>query len=138
MSIVLFDTNVLSELMRARPDPKVIAFIRMQRGSVISAVSVQELVYGAERASDPARRAKLIAWIASIRLQFAGRIVDIDSDIAESAGRLRAAAEAQGRPTEAIDALIAACAIGRGAAVATRNASDFEPMGVAVVNPWTL
>lgn len=49
----------------------------------------------------------------------------------------RAVAEAQGRPTEAIDALIAACAIARGAAVATRNAGDFVPMGVPVIDPWT-
>lgn len=133
---VLFDTNVLSELMRPRPEQRVTAFIRAQRGAVVSAVTIQDLMYGAERASDATRRAKLISWIASLRVQYSGRIVGIDADVAETAGRLRAAAEAKGRPTEAIDALIAACALARGAIVATRNVNDFEPMGVPVVDPW--
>lgn len=137
MSAVLFDTNVVSELVRARPDPNVVAFVRAQSAPFISVVTVHELTYGAERAP-PARRAKLLAWIAALRSQFAGRIVAIGEDVAAEAGRLRAAAEAQGRPTEAIDALIAACAAAQGAAVATRNTSDFEPMGVPVVNPWTM
>jgi predicted nucleic acid-binding protein len=135
VSAVLLDTNVLSELVRPRPDANVVAFVRVQSDPLISVVSVHELTYGAERAPPP-RRAKLLAWIAALRSQFAGRIVPIGEDIAAEAGRLRAAAEAQGRPTEAIDALIAACAASRGAAVATRNSSDFSPMGVTVLNPW--
>lgn len=135
MSAVLFDTNVVSELVRPRPDPGVVAFVRAQSDPLISVVTVHELTYGAERAP-PARRAKLLASIAALRSQFAGRIVAVNEDIAAEAGRLRAAAEAQGRPSEAIDALIAACAAAHGATVATRNASDFEPMGVPVVNPW--
>ena len=137
MNAVLFDTNVVSELVRPRPDPKVVAFVRAQNEPFISVVTVHELTFGAERAP-PARRAKLSAWIAALRSQFAGRIVVVDEEIAAEAGRLRAAAEAQGRPTEAIDALIAACAVARGAAVATRNTSDFEPMGVPVIDPWTV
>ena len=135
MSAVLLDTNVVSELIRPRPDPNVVAFVGTQSEPFISVVTVHELTYGAERAP-PARRAKLLAWIAALRSQFAGRIVAIGEDVAAEAGRLRAVAEAQGRPTEAVDALIAACAVARGAAVATRNGSDFEPMGVPVINPW--
>lgn len=135
MSAVLFDTNVVSELVRPKPDANVMAFVRRQQDPFISVVTLHELTYGAERAP-PARRAKLLAWISALRSQFAGRIVTVDADIAAEAGRLRAAAEAQGRPTEAIDALIAACATARGAAVATRNASDFSPMGVPVIDPW--
>jgi hypothetical protein len=135
MNAVLFDTNVVSELVRPRPDAAVAAFVRAQNDPLISVITVHELTYGAERAP-PARRAKLLAWIAALRSQFAGRIVAVGEDIAAEAGRLRAAAEAQGRPTEAIDALIAACAAAHGAAVATRNTADFEPMGVPVLNPW--
>jgi toxin FitB len=136
MTLVLFDTNVLSELVRPKPDPKVATFVKAHNDAVISVLTIHELTYGAERAADPARRAKLIAWISSVRAQFGCRIVEIDSDIANHGGRLRAAAEAQGRPTEAIDALIAACAIARGAAIATRNTSDFDPMGVRTIDPW--
>lgn len=135
MSAVLFDTNVVSELVRPRPDANVVAFVRAQSEPFISVITIHELIYGAERAP-AARRAKLLAWIAALRSQFAGRIVAVDEAIAAEAGRLRAAAEAQGRPTEAIDALIAACAAARGATVATRNRGDFEPMGVPIINPW--
>ena len=135
MSGVLLDTNVLSELIRPKPDVKVVSFVSAQTDPFISVVTLHELTYGAERAP-PARRTKLIAWIASIRSQFAGRIVVIDENIAENAGRMRALAEAQGRPTEAVDALIAASALSRGATIATRNTTDFEPMGVAVIDPW--
>jgi toxin FitB len=136
LSAVLLDTNVLSELVRPRPDAKVTAFVRAQDDPYISALTLHELTYGAERAPAPDRRAKLIAWIASVRAQFTGRIVAVDADVAAEAGRLRAAAEAQGRPSEAVDALIAASALARGATVATRDTGGFEPLGVPVVNPW--
>lgn len=137
MSRVLLDTNVLSELVRARPQPQVVAFVRAQSDPLISALTIHEIAYGAERAPDPARRAKLLAWVAQIRRQFAGRIVAIDADIAEQAGRLRAAAAAQGASTDPVDALIAACAVARAASVATRNTRDFEAYGVGLIDPWS-
>lgn len=136
MTRVLLDTNVLSELVRPKPDPKVQAFVRAQTDPLISALTIHEIVFGAERAPAPARRAKLTAWVAAIQSQFAGRIVDIDTNVAEQAGRLRANAASQGANTDPIDALIAACAIARGATVATRNLRDFAPLGVNLVDPW--
>ena len=136
MSGILLDTNVLSELVRPKPDPKVQAFVRVQTDPLISALTIHEIVFGAERATDPARRTKLIAWVAAIQSQFAGRIVDIDVNVAEQAGRLRASAASQGSNTDPIDALIAACAISRSAAIATRNVRDFAPLGVTIVDPW--
>ena len=133
---MLLDTNVLSELVRPKPDPKVQAFVRAQTDPLISALTIHEIVFGAERASDQGRRAKLIAWVAGIQTQFAGRIVEIDANVAEQAGRLRANAASQGANTDPIDALIAACATTRAAAVATRNVRDFAPLGVGVVDPW--
>jgi hypothetical protein len=137
MSRVLLDTNVLSELVRPRPEPRVEAFVRAQADPLISVLTIHEISYGADRAPNPARRAKLIAWVAAIQSQFAGRIVDIDVDVAERSGRLRAAADAHGAPADPIDAMIAACALVRGAAVATRNVRDFAAFGVSVMDPWT-
>lgn len=136
MTRVLFDTNVVSELVRMHPSEKVQAFVRAQTDPLISALTVHELVFGAERAADPARRAKLMVWIAALRSEFEGRIVDIDASVAERAGHMRAAAASQGETSEPVDALIAACAASRGAIVATRNVRDFAPLGVAHVNPW--
>ena len=137
MTRMLLDTNVLSELVRPKPNPKVQAFVRAQTDPIISALTIHELVFGAERASDPARRTKLIAWIAGIQDQFSGRIVDIDANVAEKAGRLRASAVSQGASADPIDGLIAACAVLRGASIATRNVRDFVPFGTSVIDPWT-
>jgi predicted nucleic acid-binding protein len=133
---VLLDTNVLSELVRVRPDPRVTAFVADVAEPLISALTVHELVYGAARLLDLERRERLMAWVASVRERFEGRLVDVDADVADVAGRLRAAASANGRPVDPVDALIAASALVRGATVATRNVRDFEPLGVEVVDPW--
>lgn len=136
MTRILLDTNVLSELVRARPDPKVVEFVDAQSEPFISAVTIHEITYGAERTPDPARRVRLVSWVAQIRSTFAGRIVDVDADVAEQAGRLRAAAAAQGVSTDSMDALIAACAVARAASVATRNVRDFSAYGVTIIDPW--
>lgn len=133
----MLDTNVLSELVRPAPEPRVQAFVRSQIAPLISALTIHEIAYGADRAPDPARRAKLLAWVAAIKGQFVGRVIDIDASVAEQAGRLRVAAEAQGAPADPIDALIAACALSRGAVVSTRNVRDFRGFGVLILNPWT-
>lgn len=133
---VLLDTNVVSELVRQRPDPKVVAFVVAQHAPFMSVISLHELIYGAERAADPARRAQLLAWIAQLRQRFGPRMLELSADCAELAGRLRAAAAAQGRVCEPLDALIGATALRQGVPVATRNVRDFAPLGVALINPW--
>lgn len=136
MTPVLLDTNVLSELVRARPDPRVTAFVADVAEPLVSTLTLHELVYGAARLPDLERRERLMAWVASVRERFEGRLVDVDADVADVAGRLRAAASVRCRPIDPVDALIAASALVRGATVATRNVRDFEPLGVDVVDPW--
>jgi len=133
---VLLDTNVLSELVRPRPDPRVAAFVAGVAEPLISTLTLHELVYGAARVADLERRERLMAWVASLHQRFEERLVDVDAGVAEVAGRLRAAASVGGRPTDPVDALIAASALVRGATVATRNVRDFEPFGVDIVDPW--
>jgi len=135
--VLLLDTNVVSELVRPRPEPKIVAFVASQAAPLLSSLTIFEIVYGAERARDASRRIKLLSWAVAIQAEFAGRIVDVDPAVAERAGRLRAYADANGSPTQPTDALIAACALTRGATVATRNVRDFAAFGVAVINPWT-
>ena len=137
MSLVLLDTNVISELVRRRPEKRVVAFVQAQPGAIVSALLFHEIAYGAERVRDPTRRVRLADWVASIRSQYAERIVEIDADIAEQAGRWRAAAESNGVIVDPVDALISACAAARGAAVATRNTRDFAALGVTAINPWS-
>src|SRR5262249_2415259 len=102
----------------------------------LSALTLHEIAYGAARAPDAERRNKITVWIAAMRKRFAGRVIDIDAEVAEAGGRLRAAAEAAGAPSDPIDALIAACALGRGLTIATRNVRHFAAFGVELVDPW--
>jgi toxin FitB len=133
---VLLDTNVLSELVRQHPDERVVAFVAGAEVPLLSVLTLFELTYGAARAPDPTRRERLLVWLDTVRLRFAGRVIDVGPDVAEVAGRLRAAADFGGRPTDPIDSLIAASAVIHDAVVATRNVNDFEPLGVSVVDPW--
>jgi toxin FitB len=133
---VLLDTNVLSELVRGRPNPTVISFVTHLPAPWISVLTLHELVYGAERLADPLQRERLLTWIDTIRIRFAARTLSVDADIADIAGRLRAAAERGGRRVDVVDALLGASALSRGLAVATRNVRDFEVLQVATVDPW--
>jgi predicted nucleic acid-binding protein len=137
VSRILLDTNVLSELIRPKPLPHVQAFVRAQTDPLISVLTIHEIAYGANRVRDPARRTKLLSWVAAIQSQFVGRTIEIDAGVAEQAGRLRAAAADQGASADPIDALIAACALRHGAIIATRNVRDFAAFGVSVIDPWT-
>lgn len=132
----LLDTNVISELVRPKPEARVVAFVTQATDPWLSSVTLHELAYGAERSPDLARKAKLNGWIAGIIAEFAGRILVVDEDTAELSGRLRAFAAAQGRTASVLDALIAASAQVSGLTLATRNTRAFEALGVRAVNPW--
>ncbi len=137
MSAFLIDTNVVSELVRPAPDPRVLAFLERERDLWLSVLSLHELSYGAARLSDSNRRRRITAWLASIRRQFKGRWIDVDEEIATQAGRARAEAAAAGRTVTPMDSMIAATASSRSLTLATRNLRDFETIAVATFDPWT-
>lgn len=130
----LLDTNVLSELPRPRPHDKVLQWLGNQREIALSAVTLEELTYGVERAKGPARE-RLRGWLQGL-LDSRPRIVPITPLVASTAGRLRAQREAGGRPVAQADMLVAACALTEGLVLATRNVRDFEGCGVALLNPF--
>jgi predicted nucleic acid-binding protein len=135
----LLDTNVVSELRKTnsdRADRLVTAWARSiaAESMFLSAISVLELERGTllmER-RDPAQGAMLRSWMENLVIpSFAGRILPVDTPVA-----LRCAALHVPDPKSYRDALIAATALVHGMTVVTRNVSDFEPSGVAVLNPW--
>ena len=130
----LVDTNVLSELLRPRPNPDAVRWLERQAAIIVSVVSVEELAYGVARA--PAgRRPKLAGWLDAL-LGAAAHVLDVNLAVARAAGELRAGREAAGRRVAQADMLIAATAHVHGLTLATRNERDFEGCGVAVVNPF--
>jgi predicted nucleic acid-binding protein len=137
--MILLDTNVLSELMRAKPAPEVVAWIDSQPISqlYISAITVAEILYGIARMADGKRKQSLLA-LATLMFDedFAGRILSFDADAAIHYAGLAAESEAKGTVVDMADCQIAAIAVLHDAQVATRNVRHFDYLGVAIVNPW--
>lgn len=134
----LLDTNVISDLRRPeRADPAVVAWASTQPAAsqFLSSITILEIELGARLVErrDGAQGAILRAWIDNqILPHFEGRILAIDTAVALRCAGLHVPNR---RPER--DALIAATAAVHGLTVVTRNIADFEPMGVAVLNPWT-
>ena len=132
----MLDTNVLSELLRPGAEGRVIAFIEEQREPIVCAAVFHELTYGVELLPAGTKKARLSAGIETFRRRFRDRTINMDAEIAEISGRLRAGETRSGFALQPIDALIAACAIVASARLATRNIKDFERLGIELVNPW--
>jgi predicted nucleic acid-binding protein len=135
----LLDTNVLSELLRAVPDPAVVAWISAQAAEslFVSSVTEAEMRLGARLLPAGKRRQALeIALASMFEEEFAGRIRPFDTAAVlgyiEVVWRRRAA----GRPISQFVAQIAAIALHHGDQLATRNVSDFAGCGLSLVDPW--
>jgi toxin FitB len=139
--MIVLDTNVVSELMRRRPDAAVLGWIDASdaNGLALTAVTAGELLHGVARLPNGARRRRLAAAVHDMLLEdFAGRVLPFDGAAALHYGELVAAREHAGRPISVADAQIAAICRYHGAALATRNRRDFEATGVDVLDPWAL
>lgn len=130
----LLDTNVISELPRPRPNPRVLQWFSTLTEITLSAITIEELVFGVERAPEPRRR-KLRPWLDAL-LEVPPHVVPIDTKVARIAGELRAAREAAGARVAQADMVIAASALSQGLVLVTRNVRDFEGLGVALLDPF--
>jgi predicted nucleic acid-binding protein len=132
----LIDTNVLSELTKGDPNPRVTAWFatHLHDELLISVITVGEIAYGIEKKPDGRGKAELEDWFESTLLEwFEGSIVPID----ETVMRLWAHLRARGRTRPILDSLIAASALSAKAVLMTRNVKDFEGIeGLEVTNPW--
>ncbi|CAN5125177.1 type II toxin-antitoxin system VapC family toxin [soil metagenome] len=136
--MIILDTNVVSELMKAAPDDRVVDWIDGQQGLFITAVTAAELLYGVGRLPVGQRRSRLADAIAEmLETEFADRVLPFDLDASVEYAHLVSIREVSGRPIGMADAMIAAVAVSRGAdLLATRNSRDFELMGISLINPW--
>ena len=137
--MIILDTNVLSELLRPSPEPRVMAWVDEQpRASLFtSAVTQGEILYGIRLIPEGQRRKRLWEAAAAIFVEdFSGRVLSFDGDAANNYADIGAARRAAGRPISQFDAVIAAITRSRGAILATRNSKDFEGCDIVVVNPW--
>lgn len=132
----LLDTNVISELAKAEPHPKVADwFLKLgPNQAFISVITLGEIRRGVDALPDGRRRQALDRWLdQDLPEQFEGRILGVDRRVAELWGSLGAKAK---RPLPAIDALIAATAMAHKLKLVTRNTKDFDYSGLGIINPW--
>lgn len=137
--MIVLDTNVVSEMMRAAPSAQVEKWLNAQVSDTLwlNSVVVAELLFGVARLPEGARKQQLASAIqATIEQDFAGRILSFDLEAAVVYAQITSRCEAMGRPIDAADAQIAAMCLVQNAPLATRNTKHFEGIGLQVINPW--
>jgi len=137
--MIILDTNVISELWKAEPNPNVLVWIDAQAIETLylSAITVAELCYGLATMPEGKRRTIYQKRLANEVLPaFAGRVLPFDLDISQTYADLMARARAGGKAIGKADGYIAATAAAHGLVVATRDTSPFEAAELNTINPW--
>ena len=139
MSGFLLDTNIISELVKPKPEPRVTNWIDDTDESLLylSVLTLGEIRRGIATLAQSRRRATLEAWLdKDLHARFEGRIMPIDQDVADRWGLLTASARNTGRVLPVIDGLLAATALEHNLTLVTRDTGHIPSLGVAVFNPW--
>jgi predicted nucleic acid-binding protein len=138
--VIIFDTNVVSEIMRPQPDKAVLAWLEnlAPQDPAITTVTIGEILSGIAILPVGRRRSQLeTSWSALLESVFEWRIYSFDMASAERLADVVAICRRRGTPINLADAQIAATALAHNhTPLATRD-SDFAGLGLAVVNPWT-
>jgi toxin FitB len=135
----LLDTNVISELIRPKPDENVLRWVGETDESILflSVLTLGEIRQGVERLRSGRRRGRLESWLqVDLPSRFQGRILPIHDAIADRWGRISAIALAKGKPVPVIDGLLAATALHHNLTLVTRNCSDVAGTDARTLNPW--
>ena len=135
--MILVDTNVWSELVKAAPEPKVRAW-EMQNAEQLwlAATVIGELLSGVALMSEGKRKTSLTATYEQILEVHYDRLAEFDLSAARHYADVIALLEQAGRNPKTADAQIAATALANGMMLATRNVKDFEGLGIELINPW--
>jgi len=139
MSAYLLDTNCISELVRAEPDPGVMTWLEAADEALLylSVLTMGEIRKGIAGLSQGKRRTRLETWLeVELRARFASRILPVDAAVADRWGLLAAGARSEGKSLSTIDGLLAATALQHNLTIVSRNVSDFANVRVQVLNPW--
>lgn len=134
----LLDTNVLSELFKTRPEPKVAQWLEEadQDSLYLSVLTLGEIRKGVENMGTSSKKARLVQFLEKdLPAQFEGRLLSVDPPVAEAWGLLEAR---ENRPLPTVDALLAATALAHDLTLVTRNIQDFRFAKLKLLNPWEL
>lgn len=139
--MIILDTNVISETMRAQPAEPVMAWLdgHDPANLYLTVITVQELIFGVECLADGQRKRRLREAIALVvEEDFVGRILPFDVAAARRYGMEMAQARRHGRAIGAADGQIAAIALSHGVPVAARDDAPFAALSVDIIDPWAM
>jgi hypothetical protein len=136
--MIVLDTNVVSEAMRAEPNPAVRAWLDEQAAETLylSSVTLAELLFGIGVLAAGRRKDALAQTLDGLLGLFEDRVLSFDTDAARHYAELAVMARAAGKGFPTPDGYIAAIATARGFTVATRDVAPFQAAGLNVINPW--
>ena len=137
--MIVFDTNVVSELMRPEPAAAVVDWVDRQPAAdvYLTAITVAELLYGVARLPEGRRKTDIAERVEAILSEdFEHRVVAFDETAAAHYADIVVRRERGGRPISTADAQIAATCRSHGAVLATRNVDDFAGASVSIIDPW--
>jgi toxin FitB len=137
----LLDTNVISELTKLQPESKVVSWFQATSEELLylSVLAIGEIRKGINLLPRSNKRVLLESWLANdLVLRFAGRIIEVNLDIAERWGLISAQAKIAGTPLAVIDGLMAATALHHNLTLVTRNTKNVQVAGINTLNPWQL
>ena len=137
--MIILDTNVISEIFRRAPEPRVVDWLASLAGDVaITSITLAELLAGVRRLPDGRRRDELARRIDAALVPYRGSraVLPFDDVAADRYADVLVARENTGAPISTADAQIAAICLAHGATCATRNVKDFQHTGVELVDPW--
>lgn len=135
----LLDTNVLSELRKLRPEPKVVAFVSSQSLELlyVSTITLAEIRFGIECVTDASKRGELTDWLThKVRPMFAQRILPVSEDVIFKWRLLLEEGRKTGHTYSQPDLFIGAIALLNGLTVVSRDTSEYEKARVPIYNPW--
>jgi predicted nucleic acid-binding protein len=139
MSGFLLDTNCISELVRSKPEPRVLEWMEAADESLLylSVLTLGEIRKGVAALPQSRRRTHLETWLElELQARFSGRILPIDAAVADRWGLLAADAKRAGKSLSTIDGLLAATALQHNLTIVSRNVSDFANTHAPILDPW--
>jgi predicted nucleic acid-binding protein len=139
MSGFLLDRNCISEIVRLKPEPRVMDWMEAVEEALLylSVLTLGEIRKGLAGLPQSKRRTRLETWLeVELQARFSGRILPIDGAVADRWGLLAADAKRKGKALSTIDGLLAATALRHNLTIVSRNISDFTNTQVPVLNPW--
>jgi len=135
----LLDTCILSELIKTKPDKRVIKWVSSvpEERLYLSVLTLGELQKGIVKLGTGERQNRLLRWLdEDVRQRFEGKILSVDEETMMLWGKLAGEAERKGKPLPLLDIILASSAIVNHMTFVIRNISDVQGLGVEILNPW--